>query len=511
MKQKQSPAWWLIISLAIIKFVLPFLLLSPVYELQRDEFLYYQQGQQLALGYLENPPLLSYLAAISSWLGGSIFWIKCWPSLFGAFTVIVTCLITAELGGKLVAQLMAGLAVITGAFLRVHALFQPNMLDIFFWTLSIYFLIRFLRSQKNNHLCLFSLSLGLGFWSKYSVAFIIAALLLALLISMHRKIFLQKRIYAAAAIFLVIILPNIYWQYAHNWPLIHHMDELRETQLRFTDPKDFIIEQFLMTLPAVFVWVGGMIWLFINKEFRFIAFTYLFVICLLILGSGKGYYALGIYPVLFACGAVAFQQWTAKAKWLNPVMIAIILFMTWVILPMALPIWEPAKLAAFYKRHDIKHKWEDQKEHPLSQDFADMLGWKELTQKTEHSFNISLPDTTRSNTYIYCDNYGEAGALKFYGENDLFKSRVISANGSFLLWIPDRLYFKHIIFVGEDYPDKEYNEIFDHFEWSKLIDSVTNPLSRQHGSKIIFYANADEQAKKLITEGLRQRKKIFSR
>ncbi|HET9824433.1 MAG TPA: hypothetical protein VFP87_03820, partial [Chitinophagaceae bacterium] len=94
-----KPFWILIITLALIKFFLPFILQSPAYDLQRDEYLYYQQGQHFDLGYLENPPLISYLGMISSWLGGSEFSIKFWPSLFGALTVVVTCLIASSFGG----------------------------------------------------------------------------------------------------------------------------------------------------------------------------------------------------------------------------------------------------------------------------------------------------------------------------------------------------------------------------------------------------------------------------
>ena len=509
MKQKQNPVWWLIILLAIIKFILPFLLQSSVYELQRDEFLYYQQGQHLALGYLENPPLLSYMAAISSWLGGTEHWIRFWPSLIGALSIITTCLLTAELGGKFFAQLLAGISIMTGAFLRTHALFQPNILDVFFWTLSIYFLIRFLRSQQTSHLIALAISLALGFWGKYSIAFLAAALLLALLISTQRKILFQKGIYAALLLSVIIILPNVYWQYTHNWPLVYHLEELRETQLKFINPVDFIKEQFLMTLPVLFVWIAGLIWVFKNKELRFLGFTYIFVITLLILGSGKSYYSLGIYPVLFAAGAVAWQQWTVKLRWLQTVLIMIIVVMTYLILPMALPIHEPAKLAAVYKKYGIKHKWEDQQEHPLPQDFADMLGWKELSAKTKLFFN-GLPDSSKNNTIIYCGNYGQAGALQFYGKDENFKKKIISFNGSFLLWIPKDLHFNNILLVDEDIPDSTY-ELFQHFERSTLVDSVTDPYSRQLGNKIIFFEHADEKAIQLANARLAKKQKLFSR
>jgi hypothetical protein len=287
------------------------------------------------------------------------------------------------------------------------------------------------------------------------------------------------------------------------------MGELRETQLRYIDPKDFLIDQLLMTLPAVFVWIAGLIWLFKNKELRFIAFTYLFVIGLLMLGSGKSYYTLGIYPVLFASGAIAWQQWTIKIRWLKPILVIVILFMSWMVLPMALAIWEPAKLAAFYKRHDIKHEWEDLQEHPLPQDFADMLGWKELATKTESFFN-SLPDSVKKDVVIYCRHYGMAGSLPFYSRDKNFKSRVITDNGSFLLWIPDDLNFKHLLFVGHEMPGKD-DEVFQHFETVTVIDSVTNTFSRQFGDKIIFFQHADDKANMLARDGLNEEKKKFSR
>jgi hypothetical protein len=180
------------------------------------------------------------------------------------------------------------------------------------------------------------------------------------------------------------------------------------------------------------------------------------------------------------------------------------------ILPMLLPIWKPEKLAAFYEKIGIEHKWEDQKNHPLPQDFADMLGWRELTEKAEKIFKTGLPVAVRDSTIIYCRNYGQAGSLKFYGVSSDFKDRVISDNGSFLLWIPDSLRFRHLLFIGSRMPDKD-DEVFQHFESYIVMDSVSNPLSRQFGNKIILFENADEQANKLASEGLIEMKKKFNR
>jgi hypothetical protein len=450
---------------------------------------------------------------ISSWPGNPAFWIKFWPSLFGSLTLIVSCLIAAEFGGKLFAQFVAGLCLLTGAFVRVHSLFQPNILDIFFWTLTIYYLVRYLNTNQAKYLWLFWISLALGFLGKYSVVFIGASLIITLLISSNRKLFTEKKFYFALLIAFLFILPNVWWQYVHRWPLIHHMRELQETQLQFLSPLDFIKDQILFLLPAVFVWITGLVWLYKNRQWRFLFFSYFLVIIFLLLGRGKSYYSLGVYPMLLAAGAVSLEKWSVHKLWFRYAAIVLIIILTLTLIPLLLPVWKPGRLAAIYKKDHLDKigvlKWEDQQNHLLPQDFADMLGWKELAEKTEQFFTI-LPDSIKTNTIIYCRSYGQAGALKFYGRSAYFTGKVISDIGSFLLWIPDSLSFKHLIFIGREMPGKD-DEVFQHFKSVIPIDSVTNIYSRQLGNKIIFYHDADNQASQIANKILREKKKDFGR
>jgi 4-amino-4-deoxy-L-arabinose transferase-like glycosyltransferase len=317
MPRKQEPYWPLILLLAIVKFVLPLFLQSSLYELHRDEYLYFAQGQHPALGYLENPPLISWLGMISGWFGDSVAWIKFWPCLFGAATVILTCLTTAELGGGRFAQFLAAIGIMTGGLMRVHFLFQPNMLDIFCWTLTIYYLIRYLNTQRDAAIYGLAISLAIGWWSKYSILFMAISLIIGLLLTYHRRIFLRATTWKAAALALLIMLPNIWWQYAHNWPLLHHMKELRETQLDYVNPSDFIKEQFFLFFPTLIVWIPGLIWLLVHRTYRIVAVIYFSIIILLALGSGKGYYAFGAYPMLLAAGGAAWYQWTRNMRWIR--------------------------------------------------------------------------------------------------------------------------------------------------------------------------------------------------
>jgi hypothetical protein len=149
--------------------------------------LYLEQGRHLAWGFLEVPPLLSFFAMLTHSLGSGFFWVKFWPSLFGALNVFLACKMTKEMGGKKFAQFMAGIGLIAGGFLRVHFLFQPNFLEIFFWSLSAYFIIKHINTNNITFVYLLAASLALAWMSKYSVAFFAAGILIGITFTPLKK------------------------------------------------------------------------------------------------------------------------------------------------------------------------------------------------------------------------------------------------------------------------------------------------------------------------------------
>ena len=275
-------------------------------------------------------------------------------------------------------------------------LFQPNILDVFFWTLSIYFLVRYINSKNGADIYGIAISLALGWWSKYSILFMAVAIVIGILLTKHREMLLRRQTWFAVMLAFLLIVPNLWWQYQHNWPLIHHMKELRETQLQFLSPIDFLKDQVLMLLPVAFVWITGLVWTLKNSNYRIVGYIYLLVIVLLIAGNGKNYYALGAYPMLLAAGAVSLEKWSEGRIWKRYFQVGLIAIFTIPFIPLLLPTSSPEKLAALYKKNGIEKtgllRWEDMKDHSLPQDFADMIGWKELTEKAETYFQ-SLPDS----------------------------------------------------------------------------------------------------------------------
>ena len=286
----------LIIFLALLKIIIPYCLQNSIYEPHRDEFLYLAEGNHMAWGFMEVPPMLSFFAWLTNIFGDSIFWIKLWPSLFGAATFIVAARIIVSLGGKNFAIFLLFLPFVFGVYLRLFFLFQPNTPEVFFWTMIAYSITRFVQTKQNKWLYLLGVSIGLGMMSKYSVAFFTLSIFIGLLLTKYRTIFLNKHFWYAWLLAFIIFLPNLAWQYNHHFPVVHHMKELRQTQLQFISPVDFLKDQLLMNLPCFFIWLAGLWFVsFANKgkEYRFIGWTYLMVITLFLITHGKNYYTLG--------------------------------------------------------------------------------------------------------------------------------------------------------------------------------------------------------------------------
>jgi hypothetical protein len=501
----------LLYFLALLKIIIPYLLQNPVYEPHRDEFLYLAEGRHLAWGFMEVPPMLSVFAWLIHILGDGMFWVKLVPSLFGAATFIVAGKIVQSLGGKNFALILLFLPFIFGAYLRLFFLFQPNPPEVFFWTMIAYSFICFTQTKENKWLYVFGVSVGLGMLSKYSVAFYTTSILLGLLCTEHRTVFMNKHFWYASLTGFIIFIPNLIWQYQNHFPVIVHMNELQQTQLQYINPWSFLIDQLLMNIACLFIWFRGLLFTIINKQYRFIGLAYVFVIILLLLGHGKNYYALGVYPTLFAFGATALEKVTmSKERFLRYVFIIVPVVVGTYFIPILLPILPPKPLADLYaSTYMVKTgflKWEDHKDHPLPQDFSDMLGWEEMAQKVAKAYSM-LSDSEKKDAVIFCNNYGMAGAVSYYAPK-YHLPQAYSDNASFLYWMPANMRMKNFVLVSDD-PDEKKHDFAKGFKSVTKIDSITTAYARERGDYIYLFIGADENFEKFFKDKIAKDKAEF--
>ncbi|MBE0646870.1 MAG: glycosyltransferase family 39 protein [Bacteroidales bacterium] len=472
------------------------------FELHRDAYLYYAQSEHLAWGFFSVPPFTALVTKFATLIfGNTVFGMRFFPAIIGSVNVILLGLAVKELGGKKIAMVLAMLAYLTSpAYLHVNFLLQPTCFNQFFWLLSGYLILVMIKRNKSSMWLWIALVFGLGFLNKYSIVFFYAAFGIALLISPYRSFLKSRYFFLALAIGFVVILPNLIWQYIFQWPVISHMEELRETQLVHVRISDFLLEQFMMNAQAMFLWFGALLVVLFKKEekqYRLFGFIFIIVIFLLMFGSGKSYYTLGVYPMMFVFGAYFTEKYLKKS---------LLYFSGFLVLWMFTGLYisfffDGVPFITFERamRKDA-FRWEDGTYHDLPQDVADMTGWKEIGEKVSDIF-LDLGTENINNCDIFCYHYGQAGAVMFYGK----KSNIpqpISFNGSFLYWSPDSLTKDYMIWVHSDlYNDFQPDSILPlRFEKVTLLETINNPNFREDGTRIYLCEKPNDYYKNYYKE-----------
>lgn len=504
--KNRVPATIILLLFILIKFTLHYVIIAPEYDLHRDEYLHLDQGKHLAWGYLSVPPFTSWTSWLILQLGGTDFWVRFFPALWGVLTLIIVWKAIESLGGGLYARILGATAITFSVLLRMNMLFQPNSVDILAWTAFYFALFQYIKTKHNKWLYIAGIVFGFGFLNKYNVMFQIAGIVPALLLTRDRKIFANKHLYFAAGVALLIMAPNLIWQYQNNFPVVYHMKLLAKSQLVNVNRIDFLKEQLLYFVGSLFIFIAALISFFRYPAFH--KYQFLFWSLLITLGlftymRAKGYYAIGIYPIYFAFGSVYLEMLlTNKVAWLRPIVIVIMLGMFIPFFMVAFPIKSPAEIAqnsAPYKKLGLL-RWEDGKNHALPQDFADMLGWRELAAKVDAEY-AKISD--KQHTLVLCDNYGQAGAINFYSK---FKNiRAVTVNADYINWFPLEEEIENIILIqNADDDDPDRNDEKSLFKEIRRTGKIENQYAREVGTSIYVLLDAQTSINAILKEDIKE-------
>jgi len=480
---------WILIGFIFLKFILQYFLISPGYDLQRDEYLYLDQAHHLAWGYLSVPPVTSWISGIIYFLGNSVFWVKFFPALFGALTIVVVWKTIEELRGNLFSLILGATCILFSALLRLNTLYQPNSLDVLCWAFLYFAIIKYFNTEKPKWLFATALIFAFGFLNKYNIVFLIIGLFPAILFTDQRKMFLKNELYLAIVLGAVLILPNLLWQYNNGFPVVHHLKELAETQLVNVDRLGFLKSQLLFFIGSLFVIISALYALIFYKpyqKYKSFFWSFIFTLITFIYFRAKDYYAIGLYPIYISFGSVFLANILKDGwkKYLRPITIAIPVLFFIPMYHIAFPNKSPEYIIAhsgIYKKLGML-RWEDGKDHLLPQDYADMLGWKELAKKVDSIYK-KMPNP--SQTLILCDNYGQAGAINYYTKKGI---KAVSFNADYINWFNlDRQYINLIRIKNYKEKDNELKETSPYFDSAIIADSITNPFSREYKTMIFAF------------------------
>jgi len=241
------------------------------------------------------------------------------------------------------------------------------------------------------------------------------------------------------------------------------------------------------------------------KPYRFVLWTFIVVMILFTISRAKSYYTLGLYPVLFAFGSVyleiLFKKW--KTIFISFLVITQIVAFSFIV-KYLMPFQKPSEIIADKKSYERIGllRWEDGVNHSLPQDFADMLGWKEMADKALAAYKM-IPSDELQNTLIYCDNYGQAGALNYYNRDKT--PEAYSFNTDYIYWLPKNINLQNMLFVGQ-LPSEEVINMFEDY---KRVGVVENEFSREKGTKIFLFQGAKNSAAEMFNKTAEERKKNF--
>ena len=435
----------------------------------RDELYYIACSDHMAWGYVDQPPLS--IAAL--WLSRMVFddslvALRLLPAVAGALVVVLAGLITRELGGRRFAQALASCSVIAAPLtLATNSYFSMNSFDVLFWTLAVYLVVLILGKDRHQYWPLLGAVLGLGLLNKISVLWLGAGLAAGLLLTSNRRLFLTRRVWIAAAIAILLFLPHVAWQVANDFPTVEFIRNATANKYVAVSPLDLFIQQALtmnpLTLP---MWFAGVVYVLVSKSarrFRILPIVYLAVVLILIVNrNSKAEYLGPMFPMLFAAGAFTLEKFILRMhwNWLKPVSLVILILSGLLLAPLAIAVLPVETFIRYTRVIGVAPSTTERKElAQLPQYYADMFGWEKMVSAVADAYQKLTPEE-KAKCAIIGNNYGEAGAIDFFGPTYNLP-RAISGHNNYWLWGPRGATGEVVIRLGGSLPamQESYSEV----------------------------------------------------
>ncbi|GAB2731760.1 glycosyltransferase family 39 protein [Kitasatospora kifunensis] len=371
-----------------------------------DELYNRMTGKHLALGYVDQPPLVSLIArAETTVFGDTLTGLRVVPALLACVVVWVTGLIARELGGGRSAQVFAAAA--TGASvvtLNAGHVLTTNGPDLVDWVVLSWLVIRLLRTSDTRLWLTIGAVFGVSLYAKNLIVLLLLSLLVGVLAVGPRGVLRSRHLWAGAGLATVLAVPTVLWQITHGWPAME-MSAALVTALAADARVAFIPFQVLMIgLLLAPLWIAGLVALFRRpawRAYRSVGLAYLFMSVLLIAIEGNPEYTGGLQLVLLAAGSVVVVEWaktTVRRSLAGTALVGNAVMSAVLMLPV-LPI-------AWYASSPVMQQ--------VGVFQLDQAGWPQLTEQVAAVYR-ALPSQDRAHAVIYANHYGLGGALDRYG------------------------------------------------------------------------------------------------
>jgi hypothetical protein len=458
------------------------MLVSGRYGYFVDELYYLACSHHLAWGYVDQPPLIAVITWLErTILGDSLYALHFLPAVAAGLRVVLTGYIGRELGAKRFGIALGCVGVtVAPLYLGLDSLLTMNVFESLFWLGAALIALKIFNGGDPRLWLLFGAVCGVGLLNKHSMLFFGFGLSAGLLLTKERKQLDKRWIWLGALLALLIFLPNLIWEIQRHFPTIELLQNVQRSG-RNTEMKPWIfmlVQMFIMHPLAAPVWIAGLILLLRDTErkgWRVLGITYLVIILCMLMLHGRMYYPGPAYGMLFAAGGLAFERWFCRlqsGRWLRPAYIIVLVVTGLILAPFAyFPLLSVNQYIAYAKFMRLQPlKIENHQMGPLPQIYADQFGWREMAQVVANAYR-SLPPEEQKICAIFAQNYGQAGAIDFFGAK-MGLPPAISGHQNYFYWGP-RGYTGQCMIVLDDRPER-LGELFESVE---KVGTVYHPLS----------------------------------
>ncbi len=429
------------------------------YGIFRDELYYIACGKHLDWGYVDHPPLVALIAwAARHVAGDSWIVLRIVSALALTGTVLLVGDTARTMGGGRWAGLMAQLlAAVAPIYLSLFSIYSMNAFDVLIWAGLARIASAALAGGSPRLWVAFGALAGIGLENKVDVVMLGAGLGLGIVISRRFDILRERWIWIGGAVAALLFAPHILWQVAHGWPTREFVANAQRHKITVLGPVGFVARQFQMGGPVGFTFaLAGMGWLLFARAarpFRALGWAALVVLVLFAASVSKAYYFAPGLTLLFPAAGVALEAWTAgrfrrPARAVALIAAASIL----IVAPVIKPLLSEDRFVRYAAALGVAPgSDENHRLGRLPQFFADMHGWEEMTRSVATVYAELAPDE-RAKACIYGQNYGEAGAIDYFGPA-LGLPRAMSGHNSYWLWGPGSCTGAVVLIIGGDRAD----------------------------------------------------------
>lgn len=275
----------------------------------------------LDFGYYEHPPVVALTMKIATLLGGdNVITLKIGAIVFSTLIAFLAYKVGVQFFNRKTAVIFILILEVTPYF-SVGSIFwhidQPYMAC---WLVGMWLMGKYLKEGRRKWILWLGVVLGIGAESKYIMAlFPLSLLVWCILTAEGRKFLLNPFTYMAALLAVVLILPNLYWNYTHEWVTFTYNFEKGLTKAVFG------VQTIVFTAGQLFLFS-----LVYSVYFWKLFFTKKFSAASLFPSSDQAYFKfllwMGLVPMLFFTITSSFGS-RSDPHWVNVGYFSLFLFL----------------------------------------------------------------------------------------------------------------------------------------------------------------------------------------